>query len=99
MNPAAMRLAIRVFVNGVKQSEERLDAPMDKLDQVLPQLAEKHADMMALAPGMVEIEFLDEPDFEKRFFRMGTDKRSMREPMAIDLAADPDATLSKWKGL
>jgi len=93
-----VRLAIRVFVGGVKQSEERLDAKPEQLDELLPQLAEKHANMMAIQPGMVEIEFLDEPDVNTRFFRMGTDRSGMVDPMAVDLSRPAEQFLSKWRG-
>lgn len=77
-----MRLAIRVFLDGKKVSEESLTA--DTLD-VVRALAEKHADMLAGIAGMVEIEFLDEPDESQRYFRIGTDPRGMAIPIKIDL--------------
>lgn len=91
-----MRLAIRVFIDGVKQSEERIE--VGETDDFLPKLAEKHAAMMAEKPGMVEIEFLDELNPEVRFFRMGTDKRSMVDPITVDLSRPAEDFLWKWGG-
>ena len=91
-----IRLAIRVFIGGVKQSEERITASPDELDKLIPGLAAKHAEMMTAHPGMVEIEFLDEPDVNERFFRLGTDTSGMVRPMEVD-PANPRDVLSKWK--
>ncbi len=95
---ATIRLAIRVFVDGVKQSAERINVDPDRLDELLPTLAKKHAKMMSAQPGMVEIEFLDELNPNTRFFRMGTDKRAMVDPMEIDLSQPAEQFLQKWGG-
>jgi hypothetical protein len=87
-----MRLAIRVFIRGVQQFEERIDVDPDNLDHVLPELAKQHAGMMAVQPGMVEIEFLDEPDVDARYFRLGTDPSGMVYPIAVD-ANEPKVPL------
>ena len=92
-----VRLAIRVFVDNVMRSEERVEVDPDSLDETLPKLAAKHAAMMAYRPGMIEIEFLDELNPETRFFRVGTDRRGMVNPVKVD-PANPEDVLSKWMG-
>ena len=80
-----MRLAIRVFIGGVKRHEELVEGNADILDFFLPHLAARHAHMMAEEPGMVEIEFLDEPNENERFFRIGTDPSGMVLPVEFKI--------------
>lgn len=83
-------IAIRGFIGGVKQFEERMD--VSESGDELEGLAEKHALAMLARPGgekhMIEIEFLDEPNPFTRFFRFGTDPAGMRAPIAVNLHAD-----------
>ena len=78
-------LAIRVYVDGALESEKQLSATPAELEELLPKLAEEHARLAAERPTMIEIEFLDEPDVNQRFFRMGTDPRYMVMPVALDV--------------
>lgn len=82
-----MRLIIRGFGTGWKlQFEDRTSVDSDDMAGVLPALAEKHAKAMAAHQlQMIEIEFLDEPDPQERFFRFGTDARMMRDPTEVPL--------------
>ena len=81
-----MRLAFRGFAQGVRQFEEFVDVDSDSMDSRLQELAEKHATrMMPLAPYMMEIEFLDEPDPGERFLRFGTDRGMMVSPQELEL--------------
>jgi hypothetical protein len=81
-----LRLAIRGFVNGVKQFEDRVDVNRLSLDTLIDEAATKHADMIAGAElWRIEIEFLDEPDELARYFRFGTDRTGMVLPIAIEL--------------
>jgi hypothetical protein len=81
---ALIRLAIRGFIGGVKQFEERIDVSesADELEGV----AERHSLRLLALPGgekhMIELEFLDEPDPLQRFFRVGTDPSAMVTPIA-----------------
>jgi hypothetical protein len=79
------RLAIRGYIRGVKQFEERIYCPDDA--QGLDKIAEEHARRLLALPGgdrhMIEIEFLDDPDPSQRFFRFGTDQTGMVAPIAF----------------
>jgi hypothetical protein len=81
-----IRLAIRGFAGGVLQFEDRVEVESEEMDAVLPALAEKHAAALEEhSLHMIEIEFLDEPNPDDRFFRLGTDPSGMVAPIAIDL--------------
>lgn len=88
------RLNVRVFITGVLASEERVDVLDNALDKIV-ELAGKHGEIMAGRPGMVEIEFLDEPDVNRRFWRIGTDPAGMRDPIAVDLV-DPMPAIYRY---
>ena len=83
-----IRLCFRGWKTGAKEYafEERVNLEEGELHTVLPQLAERHLEMLADG-GMVEIEFLDEPDQLQRFFRFGTDPSRMVQPIRVDLGA------------
>lgn len=86
------RIAIRGFIRGIRQFEERVDGDTADLET----LAERHALRLLALPGgdkqMIEIEFLDEPDRLQRFFRFGTDSTGMIGPITW-IAADLDKPL------
>ena len=72
------RIAMRGYRDGVLMFEEAHDA--DTVD--LEKLAESHALQLAgdqRSTHLIEVEFLDEPDVNQRFFRFGTDP----QPVAI----------------
>jgi hypothetical protein len=81
-----IRLCFRGWKPGAKECafEERVEVSEAELETVLPRLADRHLKMLA-AGGMVEVEFLDEPDVNRRFFRFGTDPSRMVRPIAVDL--------------
>ena len=57
------------------------------MDKLLPDLAVKQGKALAQHDlHMIEIEFLDEPNREQAFFRIGTDPRGMVRPVGVDLA-------------
>lgn len=83
--PETVRLAIRGFVHGKRLFEERVEVDPDLMEDLLPGLASQHAAAMASHDlHMIEIEFLDEPDVNERFFRFGTDPAGMVMPIEID---------------
>jgi hypothetical protein len=83
---AKTRIVVRGFAGGVKKWEDRIDIADEELETLLPALAEKHGEAMAMHEiSMIEIEFLDEPNRDSAFFRIGTDPRGMRNPVAINL--------------
>lgn len=87
-----MRVNVRFFLGGVLQSQDLLDLTPEDFDKVIPDMAERHASRMLDRPGMVEFEFLDEPDVNLRFVRIGTDKRGMVHPVDLN-----DVVLRKFR--
>ncbi len=86
MDAPKVRLAIRGFADGCKRFEDQVQIEETELDAVLPALAQKHGAALGYGSAfMIEIEFLDEPDLEQRFFRFGTDPAGMVQPIAIQL--------------
>jgi len=80
------RLAIRGYLKSTKLWESQVEIDSEKLDELLPSLAEQHAEECASGKlTMIEIEFLDEPDPNERFFRFGTDPSGMVMPIGIKL--------------
>ena len=78
-----MRIAIRGYLGPTLQWTRRTEIGLNKL---AAELGTEHA--QAMADGMldmVEIEFLDEPDVNQRFFRIGTNPAGMRLPVEIKL--------------
>lgn len=86
MTPKKIRLCFRGWKTGASKCafQERVSVSEDELETLLPKLAERHIEMLAKG-GTVEIEFLDEPDEMKRFFRIGSDPSRMVRPIPIDL--------------
>lgn len=81
-----VHLAIRGYVGRTRVFEDRVDVSPADLDKIIPKLAEKHAAALASHElHMIEIEFLDEPDPNERFFRFGADPSGMVAPIAIPL--------------
>jgi hypothetical protein len=81
-----VRLAIRGFAGREKQFEDRVDVDTDEMWKILPALAEKHANALSSHElHMIEIEFLDEPNENERFFRLGTDPAGMVMPIRVEL--------------
>lgn len=79
------RLAVRGFRGAVRIFENRIDLPDEEMDAI-EKLAEEH--LKAIAAGeltMIEFEFLDAPDRNQAFFRIGSDPRGMVMPVALDL--------------
>jgi hypothetical protein len=84
-----IHVAIRGYGSGKKQFEDRIMLDDQSLEKLVPGLAEKHSTALAAHQlHMIEIEFLDEPDPNQRFFRFGTDSFDMVNPIRIDRDAD-----------
>jgi hypothetical protein len=82
------RIAVRGYVHGRITIEEFADIGDDEIEVLLRDLAEKHAKRLAEhSLHMIEIEFLDEPNQNERFFRFGTDPSAMVAPLRVDLGA------------
>lgn len=91
-----MRLAIRGLVGKTCIFEERVDVNVGHVGEVLPEVAERHARRLASHElQMIEIEFLDEPNLNERFFRFGTDPSGMVIPVAIAPADTPSPARSR----
>jgi hypothetical protein len=72
-----MKIAVRGFAGGVRVFEEIMEA-----NTVNPDLAKQQINRVAHHPRhMIEVEFLDEPDPLRRFFRFGTDTSRMVQPV------------------
>jgi hypothetical protein len=83
-----IHLAIRGYAGTVKLFEDCVSFEEEALDTLISDLAEKHAEAMARHDlHMVEIEFLDEPNRDERFFRFGTDPSLMVSPVEVKLGA------------
>jgi hypothetical protein len=88
---AMIRICVRGWKAGVLAFEERLEMrDVAEMERLLPAIAERQIERLLSAPCLIEIEFLDEPDVNQRFFRFGTDPTRMARPLAIDLNRLPD---------
>jgi hypothetical protein len=83
-----MRVKIRGYRNQVLRFAETVEIPDDDdVTGLMQTTAARHAEQIGLGElHMIEIEFLDEPDVNQRFFRFGTDPSSMVLPIGIDLS-------------
>jgi hypothetical protein len=81
-----IHLAIRRFANGKLLFEQHIELEEDRIEGLIAAAARDNAVMVtAHELHMIEIEFLDEPNVEERFFRFGTDPAGMVAPVRIDL--------------
>lgn len=86
-----IRLGIRAFSGKTLIFSEHIECEEKELDAI----AEEHIKRLLDYPKhMIEFEFLDEPDVNQRFLRIGTDPRGMVLPMSFTLARPP-ATIRK----
>src|SRR5262245_29387896 len=83
--PQQFRVIIRGFLGKTVVFEEHLERTMNQLDDLLPELGEKHAKSMAAGKlHMIELEFPDMP-LEDRFFRFGTHPAGMVIPIRFEI--------------
>jgi hypothetical protein len=80
-----IRLMVRGYLGRVIQFEKPCEVDSEAMAALLPGLAEEHANAMAEGRlGRIEIEFLDEPDVNERFFRIGVDPSGMVMPVGVN---------------
>ena len=70
------KVIIRGYRNGALHFKEHADTGEAGVEEMV----QRHGQFLTDKPGMIEIEFLDELDVQKRFFRMGTDPSMMVNP-------------------
>ncbi len=81
-----MRVTVRGFAGKQIVFKETVDVPDDEEQSAIALIADRHIGMLSHYPQhVIEMEFLDEPDPDKRFFRFGTDPSNMRMPIKVDL--------------
>jgi hypothetical protein len=84
------RIRRRAWIGGVKVCDEETDETSvrraDAEAWVRDMLRRFDGDKY---PHLFELEFLDEPDPEQRFFRFGTDAARMVAPLAIEFVEIP----------
>lgn len=77
-----VRLAVRGFAEKTLIFSERIEVDEHELETI----AERQVKRMADYPKhMIELEFLDEPNVNQRFFRFGTSPVGMVLPFSIKL--------------
>jgi hypothetical protein len=92
-----MALAIRGFADKNLVLDVRITVDPANLDKMIPKLAAEHAAKLADHElHRIELEFLDEPDPNERFFRFGTDPAGMVMPIAIPLRASAGAQMRRF---
>lgn len=76
------RIVVRGFMDGVKQFEELHELGHDD-EEAISALAFDNVQRVGGPDSLhiIEIEFLDEPDINQRFFRIGTDPSLMVIPL------------------
>lgn len=81
-----IRLVIRGYAAGEVRWKESVLVDSNRLDDVVADMAGRHSTAMAAGElDMIEFEFLDDPDQDHRFFRIGTDPSGMVMPIQVDL--------------
>lgn len=82
------RLTARIFVAGELLGEDTFELDGEAIETLVPEIARQHAKLVGDRPFMVELEFLDEPDPNTRYFRFGTDPAGIVQPIAFALGKD-----------
>jgi len=77
-----MRVAVRGWGDGRKLFDEVIDADEEALETIAPRLIQR---VIGYKRNMLEIEFLDEPNNNERYFRFGSDPTMMVEPIQVKL--------------
>lgn len=82
------RIIARIFVAGELLGEDTFELDGEAIETLVPEIARQHAKLVGDRPFMVELEFLDEPDPNTRYFRFGTDPAGMMKPLEVALGKD-----------
>jgi hypothetical protein len=79
-------MKLRVMVRGFLRGRQVFEQPRLVDDEMTGRLAEEHVNAMVMGEiDSIELEFLDEPDANERFFRIGTNPQDMVMPIRVDL--------------
>lgn len=85
------RLTVRGWKNGVLEFAEAhtFHGEFNERGEDIQTMADRQIAQVATAPlHLIEIEFMDEPDREKRFMRLGPDKERMVEPHPVNFPCE-----------
>lgn len=84
--PEVRQITVRGWKNGILEFCEAhtFTGNCNTEGESYEAMAERHATRLMDAPHLIEIEFMDEPDREKRFMRLGTDPTGMVDPQPAD---------------
>jgi hypothetical protein len=81
-----MRMVARGYLGDELVFRENITLDEEQLENVVADMALRHSAAMAADElDMIEFEFLDEPDPDQRFFRIGTNPDGMVMPIEVDL--------------
>jgi hypothetical protein len=81
----AVRLCVRVFIEGKLHSEEYVLITTRNRSSVMEEMGQQHVRTLQGKRGMIEFEFLGETNPKQRFFRIGTDPSGMVTPLKVKL--------------
>jgi len=75
-----MRIAVRGWGDGRKLFDEVMECDEQSLETIAPEHVQR---VMGYKRNLLEIEFLDEPNENERYFRFGTDPSMMVAPIQV----------------
>ena len=79
-----IRTRIRSYAGAQLISQEYQQIDSANIDKAACKMIEKHSAMLLRYPQfLIEVEFLDEPDVNQRFFRIGNSPVGMIDPRRL----------------